>query len=153
MAFDKPSMRGTVLVALQFALLALLAWQAAAALARGPMPIGALLCALAAAALGALALRANRPGNFNIRPQPREGGRLITHGPYRWIRHPMYSALLLAGGAAAWTAGGGVAWASLAALAAVLAAKAGVEERAMVQAHPGYRDYQQRTKRFVPGVY
>ena len=37
-------------------------------------------------------------------------------------------------------------------IAAVLLLKAGVEERAMIERHPGYRDYQRGTKRFVPWV-
>jgi protein-S-isoprenylcysteine O-methyltransferase Ste14 len=41
----------------------------------------------------------------------------------------------------------------LAGLAAVLVTKARVEERAMTERYPSYRDYQQRTWRFVPGLY
>ncbi|MDH4060304.1 MAG: DUF1295 domain-containing protein [Aquincola sp.] len=144
---------GPLLVTLQFVLLALLAWQALARLANSPVPLGAATCAAAGVLLGVWAVSTNRPGNFNIRPQPREGGRLIEQGPYRWIRHPMYSALLLAGLAAAWIAATARGWAALLALAVVLAIKAGVEEAAMLEAHAGYRDYRQRTKRFVPGLY
>ena len=155
MALHDASQRsyGRRLVALQFAAIAVLAWQATLAQAQGGPPLGAALCALAGVALGAWALSANRPGNFNIRPQPREGGRLIEQGPYRWIRHPMYSALLLAGLAAAWVAGTATGWAALAAMAVVLVVKAGVEEAAMAQAHAGYDAYRQRTRRFVPGLY
>jgi protein-S-isoprenylcysteine O-methyltransferase Ste14 len=144
---------GAVLVALQFALLAGLAAQAAAGLAAGRLPIDAVVAAVAALALGAWALSANRPGNFNIRPLPRAGGELVQHGPYRWIRHPMYSALLLAGIGAARLSGEGSAWLLLVALAVVLAIKAGVEERGMRATHPAYPDYQRRTRRFVPGIY
>jgi len=34
--------------------------------------------------------------NVNITPTPRPGGILITNGPYRVIRHPMYLAQLVA---------------------------------------------------------
>jgi protein-S-isoprenylcysteine O-methyltransferase Ste14 len=103
--------------------------------------------------IGCWALEANRPGNFNILPEPRSGGRLVTHGPYRFIRHPMYTAVVVAmagfctGYATPWR------WAALAALVAVLALKADVEERAMANAHPGYADYARRRKRFVPFVW
>ena len=148
-----PSALGAVLVGLQFALLAWLAVKAAVGLGAARLPADALAAAAAAIALGLWALSANRPGNFNIRPLPREGGHLVQHGPYRWIRHPMYSALLLAGVAAARLSGDGVAWLILLALAAVLAVKAAVEERAMVARYADYPAYQKRTRRFVPGLH
>jgi protein-S-isoprenylcysteine O-methyltransferase Ste14 len=148
-----PSALGAVLVGLQFALLAGLAVQAAAGIDSARLPADALVAAAAGIALGLWALWANRPGNFHIRPVPREGGHLVQHGPYRWIRHPMYSALLLAGFAAARLSSDGIAWLILLALAVVLAVKAAVEERALVAHYTDYPDYQQRTRRFVPGLY
>ena len=110
------------------------------------------------AALGAWALSANRPGNFNIRPEPKTAGHLVTGGPYRYIRHPMYLAVLIA------TAGFVVGYADFTALrvadlaraaawlglAGVLHVKSGIEERALRALHPGYAAYAQRTKRLVP---
>ncbi|HID00995.1 MAG TPA: isoprenylcysteine carboxylmethyltransferase family protein [Piscirickettsiaceae bacterium] len=32
---------------------------------------------------------------FNIVPDPRQDCTLVCHGPYRWIRHPMYLSILL----------------------------------------------------------
>jgi len=37
----------------------------------------------------------NRVGNFNITPEIRKDAKLIVTGPYRFVRHPMYSALIL----------------------------------------------------------
>jgi protein-S-isoprenylcysteine O-methyltransferase Ste14 len=144
---------GSMLVSLQFILLAWLALKGAGGLVAGRLPIDAVIAAGAAIALGLWALSANRLGNFNIRPLPRAGGQLIQHGPYRWIRHPMYSALLLAGVAAARVAGDVETWLVLVALAVVLVIKANVEERGMTERYPAYREYRQRTRRFVPGLY
>lgn len=149
-------MVGILLVAAQFGLLAVLA---TLALMPGRWPTaGAALLLAAGAALGAWALSANRPGNFNIRPQPRDGAQFVHRGPYRWIRHPMYSALLLAGLGAVHMAGGGDApWALPAAgvtwtaLLAVLWGKSAVEEHALLRVFPGYADYRRRSGRFVPG--
>lgn len=148
-----PALLGALLVGLQFVLLAWLAVQAATGFDAGRVPIDAAVAAAAAVALGSWALSANRPGNFNIRPLPREGGHLVQHGPYRWIRHPMYSALLLGGVAAARLSGDGSTWLVLAALAVVLRIKSAVEERGMIARYPAYQDYQRRTRRFVPGLY
>jgi protein-S-isoprenylcysteine O-methyltransferase Ste14 len=144
---------GSLLVALQFVLLAWLAVEGVRGLAPGRLPIDAIVLAVGAVVLGLWALSANRLGNFNIRPMPRAGGQLVQQGPYRWIRHPMYSALLLAGAGAARIAGDAAAWLVLAALAAVLIVKSRVEERGMLAQHAGYRDYQARTRRFVPWLY
>lgn len=142
-------MTSSLLVALQLALIVAIAvpWEG-----RG-IGVGAAAVVAAGGAIGAWALAVNRPGNFNIRPEPRPEGRLITTGPYRWIRHPMYAALLLAGSGLA--AGYASLWrlVALVALAAVLAAKARREERGMAAAHPGYAAYTTRTKRIVPWLW
>lgn len=144
---------GHGLVALQLALIAGLALWAAPAFVSGHAGVAAWMLAAAAAVLGVWALSCNRPGNFNIHPAPRAGGQLVQRGPYRWIRHPMYSAVLLGGTACAAAGGDWPGWAGLAALAAVLVAKAALEERWMLAQHAGYAGYRRRTARFIPGVF
>lgn len=144
---------GTVLVALQLVLMAFLAVIGVPAFLGGRAPVLAWAVAAAGVALGLWALSSNRPGNFNIRPAPREGGRLVQEGPYRWIRHPMYSAVIACGLACAWAATSLWGWLAVAALVAVLATKASFEERWMLAMHPGYAAYSARTRRFVPGVF
>lgn len=144
---------GSALVTMQFALLAVLAWLAAPVLLAGTASVVAWLLLLTSAAVGLWALTANRPGNFNIRPAPREGGTLVAHGPYRWIRHPMYSAVIAFGLACAWSGAAPWAWLLFGALVAVLLIKAAYEERWMLLAHPGYAAYRKRTRRFLPGLF
>ena len=144
---------GAVLVAAQFVGMAVLAVLGAPRFLQGQAPAGAWLLAAAGAGVGAWALAHNRPGNFNIRPTPREGGQLVHEGPYRWIRHPMYSAVIGCGCACAWAAGSAPAWLAAAALVAVLATQAHFEARWMLQRHPAYGDYRRRTRRFVPWLF
>lgn len=40
-----------------------------------------------------------RPGHFNIQPELKTNAQFITHGPYRYIRNPMYAGLILYFGA------------------------------------------------------
>ncbi len=144
---------GALLVVLQFGLLLLMAWMASARVANGPVSAAAVVLALASVALALWAFRHNRPGNFNIRPTPRQGGRLITSGPYRHIRHPMYSAVLLGAAAMAWMSPPLAGWLAWAALLAVLLAKSALEERWMIAAHPPYAAYREHSWRLVPGLY
>jgi len=141
---------GFALVAMQFACLLLQASLALPALARGHIPPSAWLLAAACIALFLWILMHNRLGNFNIQPAPKQDALLVTSGPYRWIRHPMYSALLLGSAALASISAplaGGLTWIGL---ALVLWIKAQLEEQWMCEQHAGYRAYMQRSKRFVP---
>lgn len=143
---------GTVLVAAQFGLIGVLAVLAAPLFLQRRAALAAWGLAAAGVLLGLWALAHNRPGNFNIRPAPRDGGQLVHSGPYRWIRHPMYTAVIACGAACAWAAGSAWGWLAATALVAVLATKAHFEERWMLQQHPGYAAYRQRTRRFLPFV-
>ncbi|MFF4738468.1 methyltransferase family protein [Streptomyces sp. NPDC001262] len=83
------------------------------------------------------------------------GHKVVTSGPYRWVRHPSYSGLLLAALAFAVLFGNGLSWLLFAAciLAAVLY-RIRVEERMLLDAlGEEYRVYAARTRRLVPGVW
>ena len=60
-----------------------------------PSNIALLVIELLGIGLGVWAILAMRIGNFNITPDPLNHSELVTSGPYRLIRHPMYLALLL----------------------------------------------------------
>ena len=134
---------GMLLVALQFALVALLLWP--------PVVLSATAFVLlaAGAALGLWTLLHNRIGNFNIRPVPKENGKLVTSGPYRFIRHPMYTAVLLMM-AAFVVAGDTVRLACWLLLLAVLWIKSSLEEIMLTQKFPEYDAYRQTVGRFLP---
>jgi protein-S-isoprenylcysteine O-methyltransferase Ste14 len=142
----------TALVALQFALIAALLASCWPPAPDAPLALALVLLA-ASAAVGLAALAVNRPGNFNIRPELKAGARLASTGIYRWLRHPMYTAVLL-GALAAWLVDP-AAWrlAALLALLAVLAAKARREERYLLQRFPAYAEYRTRTWALLPWLW
>lgn len=84
---------------------------------------------------------------------PRPGARLVTSGPYRFLRHPMYlSQALIAVGAplslgCRWTT-----WLALPAVV-VLAVRCLREEVVLRRAYPEYDRYAARAKRLVPFVF
>jgi len=89
--------------------------------------------------------------NVTSTSMPRTDATLITSGPYRFIRHPMYLAaliLLLAASLlmANWiVAVGGVS------CFALLAARSRLEERRLIEKFgDAYREYQRTTGRFLP---
>jgi protein-S-isoprenylcysteine O-methyltransferase Ste14 len=91
--------------------------------------------------------------NRTIFPRPNAGSRLVRHGVYRWVRHPLYTSLMLLSlGWAAWWASGPTLLAG-GALAVFLDRKARREEAWLRAAFPEYADYARQVRRFVPGIY
>ena len=144
---------GAVLVLLQFGLLVWLAVMAAPQMMQGAMTL--LFWGLLGLSVGLAGwtLWHNRLGNFNVHPEPKTNGQLVTTGPYRLIRHPMYSAVLLLAAALTVAAGSALACLAWVALLAVLWVKAMLEERWLRECHPHYASYCQRSKRFIPWLY
>ena len=140
-------MLSVALVLAQFACLAVLVVPLPGSGA--PHPAG-LVLAGCGGVIGAWALSANRPGNFNVRPDPKSGGRLVTAGAYRFVRHPMYVAVLVFGAGMAAAYGEPWRWMAWALLALVLDRKAAYEERALRAKFPDYAGYAARTGRFLP---
>jgi len=81
------------------------------------------------------------------------GSGLVTTGPYRFIRHPIYTAACV------------FCWAGVLANFALMPLAAGVllligavirvfaEERLLIDSYPGYRNYAKGTKRMVPYLF
>lgn len=133
----------------QFFLLALIAWPLASL---SFSSVGLLLMVLAVL-IALSALMANRPGNFNVRPTPKETGKLIVHGPYKLIRHPMYCALIVGSLGVLFCQ---FSWLKLGAwllLIVVLVLKARFEEIALCVHYPAYDAYQKSNKAIIPWIW
>lgn len=90
---------------------------------------------------------------LRIRPEPAEGSQLITKGPYRFIRHPMYSALIIY--FASYLIDG-INWINLVAvllLIALLILKLNYEEKLLKKVFPNYSSYQKSSYRLIPYLY
>ena len=115
--------------------------------------IGALLIALGNY-LFYLTFRVNSYAAPVIKIQTERGHRVISTGPYAYVRHPMYAATMLFFIGAPLLLG---SWWGLAAApfsAALLAVRAVKEEHILAEALPGYRDYEARVRyRLIPAIW
>ena len=93
-------------------------------------------------------------GSWRFRAKLDEGHQLVTSGPFKFVRHPIYVALnLLALGTAIWLPTT-ILLISLALVVVCSDLRARVEERLLTQAFGStYIEYCKRTSRFLPGVY
>jgi protein-S-isoprenylcysteine O-methyltransferase Ste14 len=125
----------------------------------GPRPRGARRARRAAAlgmgalgaAVGLAAARRLGPA-LTVFPRPRPGAPLTEGGPYRWVRHPMYAAVLTLACASA-TAGSPWALVPTAMLGVVLDRKAAREEAWLAEQRPEYAAYLASVRwRLAPGL-
>ena len=83
----------------------------------------------------------------------KEGHQLIERGPYRWVRHPLYSGGVLGMLGSALTVGTRAAYAVVAICFVGLLVKSRQEEALLLQQFPEYAGYKRRVKSFIPFVF
>jgi protein-S-isoprenylcysteine O-methyltransferase Ste14 len=89
-----------------------------------------------------------------VRLQTERGHRVVSTGPYAWVRHPMYSGTVLFFVGAPLLLGSwwGVVMSPLFIL--LFAIRAKIEEHALIAGLPGYADYTSRVRyRLIPGLW
>ncbi len=103
--------------------------------------------------LGLWAMLSMRLNTIRVSPVPARSGRLTTNGPYRYIRHPMYTSLLLFFGI--WVAFRPSIPAVLVygVLCVNMIIKLRYEERLLILKYPEYKAYCRETHRLVPLIY
>jgi protein-S-isoprenylcysteine O-methyltransferase Ste14 len=112
---------------------------------------GAILLSLGAAVVLAGAVGLGR--NLTPFPKPSERARLVQHGIFSLIRHPLYTGVMLV------SLGWAQVWQSWPALLMALGllpffdAKARREEHWLRKRFAEYLDYERRVKRFIPWIY
>ena len=148
----KDKKKGNLLVAIQFVLLAaiLLIPQTNKG-APFPLWIFSLGSFLIWPGLILLALSIFKLGpSLTASPVPKDNSTLVITGLYKWVRHPIYTGLIVT--SLGLSLEGGVLphilfWAALVAL---LFFKSSWEEELLSKRYPEYADYKARTGRFFP---
>lgn len=80
-------------------------------------------------------------------------GTLVTNGPYRWWRHPIYASVTYFVWVGVISFPLPLAFAAAALVTAGLVARMLTEEKFLKEAYPEYGDYMKRTFRLVPFVF
>lgn len=100
------------------------------------------------------AMAVNRFAESTVRIQTDRGHRVVSTGPYRAVRHPMYvAAILLAVGTPLIL---GSMWALVVAgvIALLFLIRTALEDRTLRRELPGYEEYATRTRyRLIPGIW
>jgi protein-S-isoprenylcysteine O-methyltransferase Ste14 len=120
--------------------------------ARRSLILAGAILFIAGGVFGAAGVRA-LDTNRTPFPRPRDGSRLVTRGIYAWVRHPLYTSVMLA------SLGWAAIWQSAPSLLAALVlipffdAKSRREEHWLRERFPEYAGYERRTRRFIPRIY
>lgn len=92
--------------------------------------------------------------NWSDTPRMIKGQALVTSGPYRWIRHPIYTAFLLILGATTFISANwliGLSWTAMTVLEII--SRIDFEESLMLEYFGDqYREYMNRTGRLLPKI-
>jgi protein-S-isoprenylcysteine O-methyltransferase Ste14 len=99
-------------------------------------------------------MRENSFASPVVKLQIERGHRVVSSGPYAFVRHPMYSGSVLFFVGAPLLLGSwwGVAMSPL--FSVLFAIRARIEERALIAGLPGYADYTKRVRfRLLPGLW
>ncbi len=138
-----------LLVTLQFGTIFVMILYAAADFS---LSVSGLLLLLAGIATGLWAIAHHPKDNFNIRPELKEACRLVTHGLYRYIRHPMYTSVMLMQLGIVLFRPTTAAWVMWGFLVLVLYLKAHREEKLWMDHDAAYAAYRKRTRYFIPYI-
>jgi protein-S-isoprenylcysteine O-methyltransferase Ste14 len=99
-------------------------------------------------------MRANSFAAPVIKLQTERGHRVISTGPYAWVRHPMYSGTVLFFVGTPLLLGSWWGVALSPSFIVLFAVRSGIEERALLAGLSGYTDYAARVRsRLLPGVW
>jgi protein-S-isoprenylcysteine O-methyltransferase Ste14 len=92
--------------------------------------------------------------NWSGEVMVKEGHTLITSGPYRWVRHPIYAGMTVALVGTALASGAPYGFLGLALILFGFLVRVRLEEALMRETFPrDYAEYSRHTARLIPGLY
>jgi protein-S-isoprenylcysteine O-methyltransferase Ste14 len=141
--------KGNVLVAIQFSLIAVILLMASDEVNVPWIYVGGVLFIAPGIIILVISFK-NLGRSLTANPVPLDKGKLVETGIYKYVRHPIYTGLLLAMLGSVVQSMAIVKFFVWLALLALLTYKAKFEEGLLAKKYPGYVEYMKRTGRFVP---
>ncbi|MBW2030870.1 MAG: isoprenylcysteine carboxylmethyltransferase family protein [Deltaproteobacteria bacterium] len=115
--------------------------------------IGVILY-LACFVLGCWAMVVNEHFEATVRIQTDRGHKVITSGPYRFVRHPGYLSMILGGLSACFVLGSAYSLIPAAVSVAAVVVRTHLEDRTLQGELTGYSEYVKQTPhRLIPGIW
>ena len=111
-----------------------------------PLPLAVLI---GVGSLGSALVLWRLGKSFSILPEARK---LVTGGPYAYVRHPLYSVEIITILGTALQFAAPWSWIIAVIVVVLLWIRSHFEEQVLAESFPEYADYRQRTKRFIPGI-
>jgi protein-S-isoprenylcysteine O-methyltransferase Ste14 len=91
--------------------------------------------------------------NLTAVPHPKDDAVLVQSGAYKFVRHPIYSGIILAGIGFAFVTNGTLTFLYVLILFLFFDIKSRREEKWLAEKYSDYPDYQKRVKKLIPFVY
>ncbi len=111
-----------------------------------------LILFIASAIIGVTAIINMKISNLNIMPELKDNHKLATNGIYKYIRHPMYTSVILLCLGFLLTEITTVNIIAMLILTIDLFLKSRLEEKLLEQRFNSYKDYKNNTYRFLPFI-
>ncbi len=111
-----------------------------------------LILFIASAIIGVTAIINMKISNLNIMPELKDNHKLATNGIYKYIRHPMYTSVILLCLGFLLTEITTVNIIAMLILTVNLFLKSRLEEKLLEQRFNNYKDYKNNTYRFLPFI-
>lgn len=118
-----------------------------------PLDMTASLLVIMAFYVGFWAILSIPVKQLTIMPDYKEGSILVVTGPYKYIRHPMYLAVLIFCLAMVINQFNIVRGVVFIILTVTLLFKISYEEKQLLKGNPEYQSYKQKTKKLLPFIF
>lgn len=90
--------------------------------------------------------------SLTAQPLPKSTGTLSTYGLYKYVRHPMYTSVMILCLGIAVVSGSVIKYALVGCLAILFHFKSVYEEKFLKQKYPDYESYAKITPKFIPFI-